>query len=90
MVRRLIGIVALGAGTLFLGAVPAFAATTITPPAVTDPAAAPTYVEWSAPTYVEWSAPTYVEWSAPTYVEWSAPTYVEWSAPSKVSTYVEW
>jgi hypothetical protein len=54
MVRRFIGIVALGAGTLFLGAVPAFAADTV----------APTYVEWSAaPTYVEWSAaPTYVEW----------------------------
>ena len=93
MVRRLIGIVALGGGTLFLGAVPAFAANTITPAAMTAPAAptyvessAPTYVEWSAPTYVEWSAPTYVEWSAPTYVEWSAPTYVEWSVP----TFVEW
>jgi hypothetical protein len=66
MRKRFIGIVALGAATLFLGAVPAHAAN------------APTYVEWSAPTYVEWSAPTYVEWSAPTYVEWSAPTYVEW------------
>ena len=50
MVKRLIGIVALGAGTLFLGAVPAFAAHTITPTAVTAPAAEPTYVEWSAPT----------------------------------------
>ena len=68
MTKRLIGIVALGAGTLFLGAVPAFAADTIAPAVVI--ATAPTYVQWSAPTYVQWSAPTYVQWSAPTYVMW--------------------
>ena len=76
MRNRLTGIVALATAALFLGAVPAFAADTVAPTAVT----APTYVEWSAaPTYVEWSAaPTYVEWTAAKYVEWSAPTYVEW------------
>ena len=68
MVKRLIGIVALGAGTLFLGAVPAFAAHGIAPADVV--ATAPTYVQWSAPTYVQWSAPSYVQWSAPTYVQW--------------------
>ena len=52
MTKRLIGIVALGAGTLFLGAVPAFAADTIAPADVI--ATAPTYVQWSAPTYVQW------------------------------------
>ena len=56
MRKRLIGVVALGAATLFLGVVPAHAATAI---ASTGTA---TYVEWSAPTYVEWFAPTYVEW----------------------------
>ena len=73
MVKRLIGIVALGAGTLFLGAVPAFAAHTITPTDVTAPAAGPTYVGGSAPTTVQWvSAPTSTRWGSKVsrYVEW--------------------
>lgn len=69
MINRLIGVVALGAATLFLGAVPAYAAHAPAPTAkattvVTAPAK---YVEWSAPAkYVEWSAPATVS----RYVEW--------------------
>jgi|GEM_PF-3068029 len=86
MVKQLIGVVALGAATLFLGAVPAHAATaTPSKTVVTAKATTAKYVEWS-------TTAKYVEWSAPTkYVEWSAPTkYVEWSAPAATSRYVEW
>ena len=63
MVKKLIGIVALGAaGALFLGVAPASAEVGISPTVVAAEAAAPTYVQWSAPTYVQWSAPTYVQW----------------------------
>lgn len=86
MVKRLIGVVAIGAATLFVGAVPAYAAHAPgSTKVVTAKATTAKYVEWSAPTkYVEWSAPV-------KYVEWSAPVkYVEWSAPATVSKYVEW
>ena len=74
MSKRLTGIVALGAATLFLGTVPAYAADTITSTTVVSaPATTTAYVEWS---YVEWS---YVEWSTTVAKpEMVLSRYVEW------------
>ncbi len=67
MVKRLIGVVALGAATVLVGAVPAYAAHAPSPKTVTAKATTVKYVEWSAPVkYVEWSAPATVS----RYVEW--------------------
>ena len=61
---RLIGVVVLGAATLFLGAVPAYAGDAIaSTTAVTAPSSTAKYVEWSTivtePTMV---VSRYVEW----------------------------
>ena len=62
MSKRLTGIVALGAATLFLGAVPAHAAD------ATAPATTAAYVEWSS---VEWSTTVATpEMVLSKYVEW--------------------
>ena len=85
MVKRLIGVVAVGAATLFVGAVPAYAAdNTASTTVATAPVTRAVTAKAKTAKYVEWS-------TTARYVEWSAPVkYVEWSAPATASRYVEW
>ena len=82
MRKRLIGVVVLGAATLFLAAVPAHADdSSATTTIVTAPATAAKYVEWSS---TDVAAPVTVA----KYVEWSS---TDVAAPAMtLSRYVEW
>jgi hypothetical protein len=63
MVKRLIGVVALGPATLVLGAVPAHAATaTVSTTVVTAKATTAKYVEWAATSAAPVKVSKYVEW----------------------------